>query len=79
MNKRPKYNNIITIQKDSSSNKLTWNIRFKIKRQLQKKKLKIKSSLKKNSRSQKNINKNYKIIINYYNNKMKNSNEKMIK
>ena len=79
MNKRPKYNNIITIQKDSSSNKLTWNIRFKIKRQLQKKKLKIKSSLKKNSKSQKNINKNYKIIINYYNNKMKNSNEKMIK
>ena len=71
MNKRPKYNNIITIQKDSSSNKLTWNIRFKIKRQLQKKKLKIKSSLKKNSKSQKNINKNYKIIINYYNNKMK--------
>ena len=79
MNKRPKYNNIITIQKDSSSNKLTWNIIFKIKRQLQKKKLKIKSSLKKNSKSQKNINKNYKIIINYYNNKMKNSNEKMIK
>ena len=71
MNKRPKYNNIITIQKDSSSNKLTWNIRFKIKRQLQKKKLKIKSSLKKNSKSQKNINKNYKIIIKYYNNKMK--------
>lgn len=72
MNKRPKYNNIITIQKDSSSNNPTWNIRFKIKRQLQKKKLKIKSSLKKNSKSQKNINKNNKIIIKYYNNKMKN-------
>ena len=72
MNKRPKYNNIITIQKDSSSNNPTWNIRFKIKRQLQKKKLKIKSSLKKNSKSQKNINKNNKIKIKYYNNKMKN-------